>query len=318
MNVLLTGAMGFIGSNLAGDLLNAGHTVLAFDNLSKPSIDPTDRIKEKSGHNWSNFKFYRIDCCDLNHMVSIIAGNYNIDAVIHLAAVGSVPASFHNPIRTMQNNVMGFANILELVRTFKVPKFIFASSSSVYGSSVVNPRIEGKEGGPLSPYALSKKTNEELAILLCPFETTFVGLRFFNVYGPGQSLNGEYSAVIPRFINEPNPEVYGDGNTVRDFTYVDDVSDAIMKSLTIERSAIVNVGTGKRTSLNDLLVLLNKADSAIYKEARGGDVRASYADTNHAEKVLGFKAMTDIATGLFKTKKFYEKPTLKLIKCENE
>lgn len=318
MTILLTGALGFIGSNLAADLLNAGHSVLAFDNLSKPSINPTDRIKERSGANWINFKFYRADCTDFNNMSSIIAGNYEIDAIIHLAAVGSVPASFYHPIRTMHNNVMGFANIIELVRTFSIPKFIFASSSSVYGSSFANPKKEGKEGKPLSPYALSKQNNEEMAILLCPHDSNFVGLRFFNVYGPGQSLNGDYSAVIPRFINESNPEVYGDGKTIRDFTYVDDVSDAIIKSIDLKRSAILNVGTGHRTSLNELLAILGKEDHAVYKDARPGDVKESFADTALAESVLAFRAKTDIAAGLFKTKKFYDRCSLQLIKEENQ
>lgn len=306
MNILVTGAMGFISSNLIPDLLNQGHNVIGFDNLSKPSINPTDRMKLRSKDNWHKFKFYRVDICDLGAMQSILAANDKVDAIIHLAAVGSVPLSFVSPSKTLNSNVVGFSNIIEMTRSFNIQKFIFASSSSVYGASKINPRKEGTEGGALSPYSLSKKMNEELAILLCPFDTQFVGLRFFNVYGPGQSLVGHYSAVIPRFITEENPEVYGDGETTRDFTFVSDVSEAIIKSLFLTRSAILNVGTGQKTSLSTILGLLGKLDQAVYKDSRHGDVTESYADVSMAQKVLNFTARFDIIQGLELTKSFYD------------
>lgn len=306
MNILVTGSLGFIASNLISDLLNQGHNIIGIDNLSKISIDPTDRIKAKSGQAWANFKFYRCDCCDLINMQSILAANSKVDAIIHLAAVGSVPLSFMSPSKTLNSNVVGFSTILEILRSFKIPKLIFASSSSVYGASQINPRKEGQEGKMLSPYSLSKKVNEELAIMLTPFESTFVGLRFFNVYGPGQSLFGHYSAVIPRFITEKNPEVYGDGETTRDFTYVDDVSDTIIKSLYLDKSSILNVGTGNKSTLNNILTILDKKDKAIYKDNRIGDVKESWADISMSQKILNYQPKVDLIRGLQLTKSFYE------------
>lgn len=306
MNILVTGCFGFIGSNLISNLLNQGHKVIGFDNLSRISINPTDRIKARSGKNWENFKFYRQDITDLPGMKSIVAANGHLDAVIHLAAIGSVPLSFLTPSKSLEANVVGFANIIEMIRSFQIKRLVFASSSSVYGISKINPRVEGSEGKTISPYALSKKVNEELAIMLTPSDTTFVGLRFFNVYGPGQPLRGDYSAVIPRFITEEKPQVFGDGNTTRDYTFVDDVTDAIQKSLFCSQSAIVNIGTGTKTTLNELLKYLNKLDQAEYKEERLGDVQASWADTTAANKVLKWSATVGLPQGLAATKAFYD------------
>lgn len=306
MTILLTGCMGFIGSNLVPDLLNQGHKVIGFDNLSKPSINPTDRMKKKAGTNWHNFTFMPYDICNYTQMASYIAAHGPIDSIIHLAAVGSIPLSFHNPRKTMDANVIGFTNIIELCRNFHIKKLVFASSSSVYGGSKVLPRKEGYEGPHLSPYSLSKRVNEELATMLMPYDSSFVGLRFFNVYGPGQSLMGYYTAVIPRFITEEHPEVYGDGETLRDFTFVDDVCNAIIKSLDFKNSAILNVGTGRTTSINQLLLMLGKQGKAIYKEPRLGEVKASWADTTHATNILKFTANVSLESGLAQTKEFYE------------
>jgi UDP-N-acetylglucosamine 4-epimerase len=306
MNILVTGCMGFIGSNLVSDLLNQGHKIIGLDNLSRPSINPTDRMKKKSGKNWDNFTFFRFDICNLDDMKSVVAASPKLDAIIHLAAIGSVPLSFVQPAKSMNANVVGFANIIELVRAFEIPKLVFASSSSVYGLSPENPRKEGREGKLLCPYSLSKRVNEELAILLMPHDSTFVGLRFFNVYGPGQSMLGYYTPVIPRFLTEEVPEVNGDGETIRDYTYVDDVSEAICKSLYLKQSAVLNVGTGSRTSLNELLDLIGKRDKAIYKEPRRGDVRQSWADTSNINNLLKWSANINIKQGLALTKEFYD------------
>lgn len=318
MNILVTGAFGFIASNMIPDLLNQGHRVIGVDNLSKPSINPTDRMKKRSGKNWENFSFYKFDVCKIEQISALIAGfGHKMDAVIHLAAIGSVPLSFYSPSKSLNANVVGFSNIVEICRNFQIPKLVFASSSSVYGASKTNPRKEGQEGKLLSPYALSKRSNEELAIMLMPHDSTFVGLRFFNVYGPGQSVMGYYSAVIPRFITEEHPEVYGNGETTRDFTYVDDVSDAILKSLYFKNSAVLNVGTGLKTSLNELLDLLGKKDKAIYKEARHGDVIESYADTANVNNILKWSANVGVKEGLQQTKAFYEEFMREGIEKEN-
>lgn len=310
MNIVVTGAMGFIGSNLISDLLNQGHYVLGLDNLSKPSINPTDRMKKKSGSNWKNFKFYNVDICDYTMMASIIAANFVPDALIHLAAVGSVSLSFNHPARTMKSNVYGFSNIIEVIKAFEIKRFIFASSSSVYGASQINPRVEGEESKPLSPYAMSKVVNEEMAILLTPLNTYFIGLRFFNVYGPGQSLNGYYTPVIPKFITEESPEVFGDGNTIRDFTFVDDVSEAITRSLKLNRSAILNIGAENKITLNEILEMLGKKDKAIYKDFRPGDVKQSYSNSKMAKELLGWSANVKFSTGLEITKQFYNRLNL--------
>lgn len=306
MNILVTGCMGFIGSNLIPFLLRDGHKVLGIDNLFKPSLLPSERMKHLSKEKWENFKFYNADINEPHNIYSILAANEKIDAVIHLAAIGSVPYSFMFPDQTMKTNSVGFTNMVNLVNRFDIKKFIFASSSSVYGDSSINPRVEGHEGKPLSPYALSKQDNEKLAILLLNRSVSFIGLRFFNVYGPGQSLNGHYSAVIPRFITEENPTIYGDGETKRDFTYVDDVCQAIFKSLFLTGSHILNVGSGVQKSLNELIKFLKKEDVVSYKDHRPGDVKESCADISAAKKILNYSPKVTLEDGLEITKNFYD------------
>lgn len=310
MNILVTGCMGFIGSNLVSKLLNQGHHVIGFDNLSKPSIAPTDRIKKESKENWKNFRFYNCDILDMHNMKSILAANNRLNVVIHLAAMGSVPLSYIHPSKCVDNNIVGFTNVLELSKIFEVKNFVFASSSAVYGKSQIELRSEGSLTLPKSPYGLSKKVNEEMAVMLTPPTMSFVGLRFFNVYGPGQSMNGYYTPVIPNFITKEKPEVYGNGEVIRDFTYVDDVCDAIIKSMYCTSNAIVNVGTGIQTSLNQLLIYLNKKEQAIYTDQRHGDVLKSYADTKYAKNVLNFEAKMSIVDGLKITKAFYDEYVL--------
>lgn len=306
MNILFTGAMGFIASNTIPKLLNKGYNVLGFDNLSKPSLTPTDRMKKESGENWKNFTFHKVDINNYEHMVSALASyNKQIDIIIHLAAVGSVPLSFTNPQYSLETNIIGFVNMIQLANNLNVNKFIYASSSSVYGSSLENPRVENKIGSALSPYSLAKQNNESLSQMLLNKNIKKVGLRFFNVYGPGQGLNGYYTPVIPRFILEEEPEVYGNGEITRDFTFVDDVSDAILLSIN-NGDGVYNVGTGNSISLNVILTLLGKINKAKYKDPRLGDVLNSQACTLLAEKELSFKAKIGINEGILKTKSFYQ------------
>lgn len=309
MNILVTGCMGFIGSNLVPKLLNAGNNVIGFDNLESPSINPTNRMKEESKQNWERFIFFNIDINKPEQMHSILA-NCVPDIIIHLAALGSVPRSFDTPIATMQTNAIGFINVLQMAHIFNSKKFIYASSSSVYGDSKSYSRTEGSEGKALSPYALSKQANEQIAELLSlQMKTKLIGLRFFNVYGPGQSLRGQYSPVIPVFCTSEKPVVYGDGTQVRDFTYVDDVCEAIMLSIgqpINENHTVLNVGKGMGNSLIHILRLLEKTE-VDRKEERFGDVKFSIADTRLAKEIIGFEAKTSIEDGLKKTKAFYEK-----------
>lgn len=306
MNILFTGCMGFIASNTIPKLLNKGFNIIGFDNLLKPSLHPTDRMKKESGDNWKNFTFHKVDINNYDHMISALASyNKNIDIIIHLAAIGSVPLSFANPQHSLQTNIIGFVNVLQLANSLNVKKFIYASSSSVYGDYLENPRVENKIGNALSPYSLSKQNNEYLSQMLLNTDIKRVGLRFFNVYGPGQGLNGYYTPVIPRFILEDEPEVYGDGEVRRDFTYVSDVADAILLSIN-NGNGIYNVGTGVSISLNVILTLLGKINKAKYKKARIGDVLNSCANTCLSEKDLSFKAKIGINEGILKTKNFYD------------
>jgi len=307
MNILVTGCMGFIASNTIPKLLNQGHCVLGLDNLSKPSLHPTDRMKKESSDNWKNFSFHKVDINHLDQVMNAIAAWGNkVDVIIHLAAVGSVPLSFISPQKTLLTNIIGFTNIYQLTNILEVKNFIYASSSSVYGDSDLVVRTEHQLGMPLSPYAMSKQCNEMLVHLLRQTGVKAIGLRFFNVYGPGQSLNGNYTPVIPRFILDEEPEVYGDGETTRDFTYVEDVADSILLSID-GPAGIYNVGAGNSISLNVLLTYLGKLDKAKYLPSRIGDVKHSRANTELARKMLGFKAKVGINAGLEKTKEFYEK-----------
>lgn len=307
MKILVTGCMGFIGSNLVPFLLNKGIEVVGFDNNVNPSIMPTDRMKAASGDNWANFKFYECDIRELAVMRSICA-NELPTMIIHLAALGSVPRSFENPSLWIDVNERGFSNILCLASYFHMNRVVFASSSSVYGEVNSSSKIEGQEGETLSPYALTKKANEELARIWCQnIPLKYIGLRFFNVYGPGQIPDSAYSAVIPKFINNPVIKIYGDGEAKRDFTYVDDVCSCIIRAIFSNKTNFVcNVGTGNQTSLNELAQLIKEDGQEIkYVPERQGDVKLSKASTFRAKDFLGFEAKTDIASGIDKTKEFY-------------
>lgn len=298
--------MGFIGSTVVPALLNSGHDVVGFDNLSQPSIRPTDRMKDVSKGRWDAFKFYKGDIREHGVLETVFA-HEGIEAIVHLAAVGSVPRSFSNPELTMSVNVGGFVNMLTMAAKFKVPRFVYASSSSVYGDNHRLMKTEGEEGNVLSPYALSKKMNEEFARVWAPSaHVNTVGLRFFNVYGPGQLPDSPYSAVIPRFITRP-PVVHGDGSTTRDFTFVGDVARAIEFSLAYaeKASTVVNVGTGVGTTLKKLLVYLEK--TAKHEPERVGDIQYSIASVVKAKTEIGFEAETKIEDGIKITQEFYEK-----------
>lgn len=308
MKILLTGCMGFIGSNVASHLLNAGHDVVGFDSLANCSINPTDRIKQNSGNNWNNFKFYECDIRDLKAMNTICI-HEKPEMVVHLAALGSVPRSFENPSLVIDVNERGFCNVLTLASSVGVKRVVFASSSSVYGDDQNPLRSEGMEGEPLSPYALTKLQNEKLAKIWSKNSNLeHIGLRFFNVYGPGQLPNSPYSAVIPRFINSDKIIIYGDGNTVRDFTYVDDVSRAIELALTCKaKNLCMNIGTGRQTSINQLASLISGGvKPVVYAKERPADVKKSVADTRVAQELLKFKSSHAVVTGLKKTIAYYE------------
>ena len=314
MNILVTGCFGFIGSNLVPKLLWEGHNVIGFDTLVNAAEDASHRMKENSGDRWGNFKFFRIDIREYASMYAICI-HENIEMVIHLAALGSVPRSFMMPMDFIDVNEKGFASIAYLASSLlTVKRVVYASSSSIYGETQTFKKTEGREGQPKSPYAISKKQNEMFAkVWSRQVGLEFVGLRFFNVYGPGQSAFSAYSAVIPKFICEEKPTVHGDGTTARDFTFVDDVCKAItlsMKAALPSLHVAVNVGTGRSTTLNQLLDMLRKKHLATYGPGRECDVSFSVADTNYAEKTIGFIAEVGIEEGLKRTRKYFDGVTV--------
>lgn len=307
MKVLVTGALGFIGSHTVATLLNNGYEVLGFDNLINPSLCPTDRIKQATGENWPKFRFFKQDIKNLDGMMSICAVE-KPDLIVHLAALGSISRSFENPAETIHVNEVGFANVWTLASYLGIKRVVFASSSNVYGSSKSILRIEGEEGFPMNPYGLSKINNETLAKIMGPKTgVQYCGLRFFNVYGPGQSPDGPYAAVIPRFINDPELVIYGDGTNSRDFTFVKDVAEIILSALVSPNANfIVNVGAGHKTSIIELASMLADGRPIVKKNARPGEIQHSQASVENLKRILKPKPFTSLCDGLEQTKRFYK------------
>ncbi len=309
MTVLVTGAIGFIGSHVVPKLLKAGYQVVGFDNVSNPSLNPTDRMKQEAGDKWSNFTFWEGDIREFNTLKSVCI-NHGVQYIVHLAALGSVPRSFEKPGEVIDVNERGFSNVMQISHGLGIKRVVFASSSSVYGNSPYSVKSEGAEGAPLSPYALTKIHNESFARIWCsgsPLE--YIGLRFFNVYGPGQNFESGYSAVIPRFINGNSIVIHGDGETTRDFTYVEDVAQSVLQALSCEgKNFICNVGTGEGTSLNHLAeIVCSTAGTKEIKHVieRPMDIRHSVADINRLRDRLNFTPAFSIRQGIEKTYDYY-------------
>jgi UDP-N-acetylglucosamine/UDP-N-acetylgalactosamine 4-epimerase len=301
--VAVTGGAGFIGSHLVDALVAAGARVRVIDNLS------TGRASNLA-HQRERIEIVEGDIRDLEVCKRVARG---ARYVFHQAALGSVPRSLLHPAQTMDNNVQGTVNVLTAARDERVERVVYASSSSVYGDSEILPKAEGNEGSPLSPYALSKKMNEELAATYARcFGLATVGLRYFNVYGPRQSPDGPYAAVIPRFIaaaaqNEP-PAICGDGDQSRDFTYVADAVQANLKAALAPREACgraYNVGAGNRTTVLGLArAILSAVGASVeprHVEAREGDVRHSLANIDRARGALGYDPAFPLELGLRET-----------------
>ena len=308
---LVTGGAGFIGSNLTEAILNLGYKVRVLDNFS------TGKRENIEGFlNNKNFELLEGDIRDIETCRKAREG---VDYVLHQAAWGSVPRSIKMPVLYEEINVKGHLNMMEAARENKIKKFVYASSSSVYGNHPVLPKKEGVEGNILSPYALTKKVNEEFADLyfrLYGLET--VGMRYFNVFGRRQDPNGFYAAVIPKFvkqlINNEAPQINGDGETSRDFTYIDNVIEANLKACLAGKEAsgqAFNIAYGGRETLNNLYnklcKLLGKDIKPIYKEERIGDIRHSNADISKAKKLLGYNPDYSMDKGLELTIEWYKK-----------
>ncbi len=311
---LITGVAGFIGSNLLETLLRLDQYVVGLDNFATGHQRNLDEVKSSvSAEQWARFRFNEGDIRNLEVCHRVCAG---VDYVLHQAALGSVPRSINDPIATNSTNIDGFLNMLVAARDAQVKSFTYAASSSTYGDHPGLPKVEDVIGKPLSPYAVTKYVNELYAdVFARNYNFRAIGLRYFNVFGKRQDPNGAYAAVIPRwiasFIKRDEIFINGDGETSRDFCFIDNAVQAnLLAAVALDEDAkgeVFNVAVGGRTSLNQLYDLikisLNKknifTDAApIHREFRSGDVRHSLADINKARRLLGYSPCYDVESGI--------------------
>ena len=299
---LVSGGAGFIGSHIAEELVERGHKVRIVDNFLTGKRENIASFLDK-------IELIEGDIRDFSLCKRASDG---VDFVLHQAALPSVPRSIEDPLMTNEINVKGTLNLLLASRDAGVKKFVFASSSSVYGDDPRLPKKEGEEGAPLSPYAISKLVGEMYCQVFSQiYSLSTVCLRYFNIFGPRQDPYSQYSAVIPNFINKmvkgESPTIFGDGEQSRDFTYVANVVEA--NKLAVEAKdvsgEILNIACGERTTVNSLVIeinqILKKDIKAIYDKLRPGDVMHSYADISEAENVLKYKPLVSFTEGLKRT-----------------
>jgi UDP-N-acetylglucosamine 4-epimerase len=324
---LVTGVAGFIGSNILETLLQLDQFVLGLDNFSTGYQENLDEVRAKVGPGkWARARVVEGDIRDLSTCQRLCA---DVDYVLHQAALGSVPRSLADPICSHDTNVTGFVNMLAAARDAKVRRFVYASSSSVYGDHPTLPKIEENVGRPLSPYAATKAMNEVYAgVFARAYNLHTIGLRYFNVFGPRQDPAGAYAAVIPRWIaallqHEP-VHIYGDGETSRDFSYIDNVVQANLLAATAENPAglnqVFNIAIGETTTLNQLFHLIQNilrlADPSIpeqqpiHNDFRPGDVRHSHASIGKAQRLLGYAPTYRIQEGLELAMDWYRRKLL--------
>jgi UDP-N-acetylglucosamine/UDP-N-acetylgalactosamine 4-epimerase len=305
MRVLVTGGAGFIGSHICDELTKKGHFVLVIDNLSTGSIKNIEHLQNNKNFVLAIADITQQECC-YNLMKT-----YNIDAVCHQAALGSVPRSVATPNVTHDANVQGFFNVLNNARLLGIKRFVFASSSSVYGTNNDLPKVESNLGQTLSPYAASKYIDEVYANTFSRcYDMETIGLRYFNIFGPRQSPNGPYAAVIPKFVDNLKqnnaPYIYGDGTYSRDFTYVKNAVQANVLALTTTNKEAYgeafNIGSGGRVTIKHLYDTIskemNKTTEPCYTENRKGDVPHSMASIEKASKLLGYNVETTFEEGI--------------------
>jgi UDP-N-acetylglucosamine/UDP-N-acetylgalactosamine 4-epimerase len=306
--VMVTGGAGFIGSNLTEALLETGASVIVLDNLETGLQSNIDRLSEHR-----NFRYVKADICNPEEYRDLLK---ETDAISHQAALGSVPRSIEFPLNTHRVNATGFLTMLHEAKTAGVKRFVYASSSSVYGNSTASPKQEGQEGEVLSPYAATKQLNEEYAQVYHRLHgMEMIGLRYFNVFGPYQNPNGVYAAAIPRFLDKMleggEITVHGDGGQSRDFTYVKNAVHANLLSLASDNEdsfgKVYNVACGRSLTLNDVIRSLEDGlyatgktpkHTVVYGPERAGDIRDSLASVARIEKNLGYEPLYTFEEGI--------------------
>jgi len=329
---LVTGVAGFIGSNLLERLLILNQKVVGLDNFDTghqhnidQAIEDANKVTGKDLSN--NFKFIDGDIRDINNCKQACNG---VDYVLHQAALGSVPRSIEDPINTNRANIDGFLNMLVASKNANVKRFVYAASSSTYGDHPDLPKVEDKIGSPLSPYAVTKVANELYANVFAKtygFKT--IGLRYFNIFGKRQDPNGAYAAVIPKWVaailNKDDVYIYGDGETSRDFCYIDNTVQINLLAATTDNDEatdqVYNVALNDRTSLNKLYQMIEERliqrteglekKKPIYKDFRTGDVRHSQANIDKAQALLGYQPKYTISKGMDEAVDWYIKSILK-------
>lgn len=317
---LVTGVAGFIGSNLLEHLLKLNQTVVGLDNFATGHPHNLDEVQALvSAEQWQRFSFIEGDIRILEDCRQACQG---VDYVLHQAALGSVPRSINDPITTDGTNIGGFLNMLVAARDAGVSSFTYAASSSTYGDHPALPKVEDNIGKPLSPYAVTKYVNELYAdVFAKTYGFNTIGLRYFNVFGKRQDPNGAYAAVIPKWasgmIQGDDIFINGDGETSRDFCFIENAVQANLLAATAAQSAkneVYNVAVGDRTTLNDLFNALQSAlaESArpyakppVNREFRAGDVRHSQADVSKAHRKLGYTPEYRIKEGIAKAMPWY-------------
>lgn len=317
---LITGVAGFIGSNLLETLLKLDQHVIGLDNFATGFRHNLEEVRNLvDQEQWARFDFIEGDICKLEDCQRACR---NVDYVLHQAALGSVPRSIANPINTNATNIDGFLNMLVAARDASVKRFVYAASSSTYGDHPALPKVEENIGNPLSPYAVTKLVNELYAeVFARTYDFKSIGLRYFNVFGNRQSPGGAYAAVIPKWIaalvNGEQVFINGDGETSRDFCYVDNAVQINLLAATADSpeaaNQVYNVAVGDQTTLNRLYEYLREdikdsyphvADmQPDYRDFRAGDVRHSCADISKAHRLLGYQPKYRIEEGLRKTVK---------------
>ncbi len=319
---LISGVAGFIGSNLLESLLKLNQRVVGLDNFSTGYQCNLDEVQNSvTPEQWANFNFIKGDIRNIDDCRRSCEG---VNYVLHQAALGSVPRSIENPIATNQNNIDGFLNMLVAARDAQVSRFVYAASSSTYGDHPDLPKIEHKIGRPLSPYSVTKLVNELYAdVFARTYGFRSIGLRYFNVFGRRQDPSGAYAAVIPKWIvsliNSEPVHINGDGDTSRDFCYIDNAVQAnLLAATTTNENAlneVYNVAVGDRTSLNQLYIYLRdslaqklphlNSVKPVYRDFRTGDVRHSLADISKGHKLLGYLPSHKVREGLIEAMQWY-------------